>query len=176
MATSPASTFLRLRKHYQRMVARSGKVALDLTNVTFVDRAAMEFLRRAKSEKDRTSKTFPPTSRAGSNRKSRDSTNHHREITSAVFPKHAVTVHELLFSPPFPFDRLCNLRFVGLEQLLRICGNHENQITIRLYAQSADVLGDFDHDERAAASRRFSQGQPVGRHRQNQTGRFGAFR
>jgi serine protease Do len=34
-------------------------------------------------------------------------------------PKHVVTVHELLFSPPFLFDRLCKLRILGLEQLLR---------------------------------------------------------
>jgi len=32
---------------------KAGKVALDLTNVTFVDRAAMEFLSRAKSKKIR---------------------------------------------------------------------------------------------------------------------------
>jgi ABC-type transporter Mla MlaB component len=32
---------------------KEGKVALDLGNVTFVDRAAMEFIRRAKSRKIR---------------------------------------------------------------------------------------------------------------------------
>lgn len=39
-----------------------------------------------------------------------------------------------------------------LEQLLRVAANHENQIAISLYAQSADVLCDLDHDERTAAS------------------------
>jgi hypothetical protein len=39
-----------------------------------------------------------------------------------------------------------------LEQLLRIAANHENQIAIRLYAQSAHILRDLDHDERTAAS------------------------
>jgi hypothetical protein len=39
-----------------------------------------------------------------------------------------------------------------LEQLLRFAANHENQIAIRLYAQSAHVLRDLDHDECAAAS------------------------
>ena len=39
-----------------------------------------------------------------------------------------------------------------LEQLLRVAANHENQIAIRLYAQSAHVLRDLDHDERTTAS------------------------
>ena len=49
MVTSPASTFPRLKKLYQRMVTSGDKVALDLRNVTFVDRAAMEFLSKATS-------------------------------------------------------------------------------------------------------------------------------
>jgi len=36
---------------------KQGKVALDLRNVTVVDRAAMEFLRRAKSKKIRIENT-----------------------------------------------------------------------------------------------------------------------
>ena len=36
---------------------KGGKVALDLRNVTFVDRAAMEFLRRAESKKIRIENT-----------------------------------------------------------------------------------------------------------------------
>jgi len=36
---------------------KQGKLALDLRNVTFVDRAAMEFLRRAKSKKIRIENT-----------------------------------------------------------------------------------------------------------------------
>ncbi len=36
---------------------KGGKVALDLRNVTFVDRTAMEFLRRAKSKKIRIENT-----------------------------------------------------------------------------------------------------------------------
>jgi hypothetical protein len=36
---------------------KGGKLALDLRNVTFVDRTAMEFLRRAKSQKVRIENT-----------------------------------------------------------------------------------------------------------------------
>ena len=36
---------------------KAGKVALDLKNVTFVDRTAMEFLRRTKSKKIRIENT-----------------------------------------------------------------------------------------------------------------------
>ena len=36
---------------------KGGKLALDLRNVTFVDRTAMEFLRRAKSKKIRIENT-----------------------------------------------------------------------------------------------------------------------
>jgi hypothetical protein len=39
-----------------------------------------------------------------------------------------------------------------LEQLLRVAANHENQNTIRHYAQSAHILHDLDQDERTAAS------------------------
>ncbi len=37
--------------------SKQGKLALDLRNVTFVDRTAMEFLRRAKSKKIRIENT-----------------------------------------------------------------------------------------------------------------------
>jgi hypothetical protein len=39
-----------------------------------------------------------------------------------------------------------------LEQLLRVTANHENQIAIHLYALSAHVLRDLDHDECTTAS------------------------
>ena len=58
----------------------------------------------------------------------------HGGITSAVFPKQAVTVPEFLFSPPFLFAGLCNLRFVGLEQLLQFAA------TMRIKSPFAFVL------------------------------------
>ena len=83
-------------------------------------------------------------------------------------------VHELSFYYLSPFDRLRNQRFWS-GTVVAHHADHENQIHIYLLAQFADVLGDIHQDRRAAASGRFSQGQPVGRHRQNQTGRTGAF-
>jgi hypothetical protein len=47
---------------------------------------------------------------------------------------------------------VCLAAIFLLEQLLRVAANHENQIAIRLYAQSAHVLRDLDHDERTTAS------------------------
>ena len=63
-----------------------------------------------------------------------------------------VTVHELISFSVFFRRIVCVAWIFLLEQLLRVVADHENQIAIRLYAQSAHVLRDLDHDERTAAS------------------------
>jgi hypothetical protein len=99
----------------------------------------------------------------------RDSTNPHREITAALFPKHPVRA-KTVFSLRF---RSIGRPILSLSfgTVVAISGNYEKPIAIRLYPESAYLLVNFNYRERAGASRRFSQGQPVCRYRQNQTSR-----
>ena len=82
---------------------KKGKLALDLMNVTFVDREAMEFLRKAISRKKIAIKNIPSYVPAGLNRKPRDSTSHHRGITSALVPKDAVNRPRIPLFTAFSF-------------------------------------------------------------------------
>ena len=64
---------------------KQGQVALDLTNVTFVDREAMKFLRSAISSKKIAIENIPSYVTHWIEQESRDSTNQHGGITSSVF-------------------------------------------------------------------------------------------
>ena len=69
-----------------------------------------------------------------------------------LYSRNEVTVQQLLSFLAFFRSIVCVTCILLLEQLLRFAANHENQIAIHLYAQSAHVLRDVDHDERTAAS------------------------